>query len=180
MAASLSGMGVYADGAILTFGMQLVGFGVAATFRTEIFYDVLGGMNFLALIVLSVILDNNNNNTPLNVFRLLFGVSRGWLLVFLAWRAHERKGDSRFDGVRDVPSVFFVYWMVQAVWVYCVSTPLLVVTTIAGEEEQTTTTNTESSSSLWLSNLLLVGMGISIYLMNFISVIEFAKINSFL
>jgi len=53
--------------------------------------------------------------------------------------------------------------MVQAVWVYCVSTPLLVVTTIAGEEEEQTTTNMESNSSLWLSNLLLVGMGISIY-----------------
>ena len=27
-------------------------------------------------------------------------VTRGWLLVFLAWRAHERKGDARFATLR--------------------------------------------------------------------------------
>lgn len=50
---------------------------------------------------------------------ILFGVSRGWLLMFLAWRAHERKGDSRFDevlgknGGTPQPGNFLVYWMAQ-------------------------------------------------------------------
>ncbi|KAL3929766.1 MAG: hypothetical protein SGARI_004662 [Bacillariaceae sp.] len=57
----------------------------------------------------------------------IFCVSRGWLLIFLAWRAHSRKGDSRFDNVKDNPPLFLVYWMVQACWVYLISMPLLVV-----------------------------------------------------
>jgi steroid 5-alpha reductase family enzyme len=46
--------------------------------------------------------------------------------VFLAWRAHNRKGDARFDDVKHQPAMFFVYWMVQAIWVYTISLPLMV------------------------------------------------------
>lgn len=62
---------------------------------------------------------------------ILFICSRGWLLLFLAWRAHERGGDSRFDDVLGKgggsmqPLTFFVFWMAQAFWVYLISWPLL-------------------------------------------------------
>ena len=171
-----SGMGVYADAAILTFGLQFIGFTVAAILQTEVFYDVLGGINFLALAVLSYLgqqtdddageettssseTENDSGIDKNIVFAGLFAVSRGWLLVFLAWRAHHRKGDARFDGVRDVPSTFFVYWMVQAVWVYCISLPLLVVAA-ASESSTTTTTNSKIDSS----SLMLLGMAWSIYI----------------
>mmetsp|Transcript_17667 Transcript_17667/g.40370 ORF Transcript_17667/g.40370 Transcript_17667/m.40370 type:complete len:330 (+) Transcript_17667:361-1350(+) len=148
-----SGTGVYADAALVTFGIQFTGFAVAAALQTEVFYDVLGGVNFLVLAGVSSHsyatgasndgdgAATTNATDRKTVFAVLFGISRGWLLVFLAWRAHHRKGDSRFDGVRDVPSRLFVYWAVQGVWVYCVSLPLLVVAasgtsgTAAGESE---------------------------------------------
>lgn len=149
---SLSGMGVYADGAIITFGMQFVGFAVAAILQTEVFYDILGGINFLTLLVVFPAAESSSANT---VFLGLFAVSRGWLLVFLAWRAHDRKGDARFDGIRNVPSTFFIYWMVQAVWVYCISLPLLVVSASDGM-----TTNT---TKLAFSSLMLLGMALSIF-----------------
>jgi len=171
-------MGVYADGAILTFGIQFVGFTVAAILQTEIFYDVLGGINFLALAVLSIMSSSDEDvletaepssatiggiekNT---VFGILFAISRGWLLVFLAWRAHHRKGDARFDGVRDVPSQFFVFWMVQAVWVFCISLPLLVVA--ANDENDTTPNNNNNtivSKNIDYSSLMLLGMAWSIF-----------------
>lgn len=62
---------------------------------------------------------------------ILFICSRGWLLLFLAWRAHERGGDSRFDEVLGKgggpmqPATFFVFWMAQAFWVFLISMPLL-------------------------------------------------------
>jgi steroid 5-alpha reductase family enzyme len=62
---------------------------------------------------------------------ILYIFSRGWLLLFLAWRAHERGGDSRFDEVLGKaggpmqPLTFFVFWMAQAFWVYLISMPLL-------------------------------------------------------
>lgn len=161
-------MGVFADGAILTFGMQFVGFTVAAILRTEIFYDVLGGINFLALAVLSILDSQDLVAEPSSatiggidkntVFGGLFAISRGWLLVFLAWRAHHRKGDARFDGIRDVPSRFFVFWMVQGVWVYCISLPLLVV---AASEKDATNNNT--SKNVDYSSMMLLGMAWSIF-----------------
>jgi len=168
---SLSGMGVYADGAILTFGMQFVGFVIAAILQTEVFYDVLGGINFLAIGSLSILSsqeiiadDSTEGASGIDkntMFRGLYAVSRGWLLVFLAWRAHHRKGDARFDGVRDDPPMFFVYWMVQAVWVYCVSLPVLV---LAASETATPAVEETVGSKIQYSSLMLAGMAFSIYI----------------
>ena len=53
--------------------------------------------------------------------------------MFLAWRAHERKGDSRFDAVLgkngNAPQAggFFTFWMVQGMWVLLISLPMLFV-----------------------------------------------------
>ena len=65
-------------------------------------------------------------------------------------------GDSRFDGVRNVPSRFFIFWMVQGVWVYCISTPLLLAV-VSNDNGSTNSTN-----SSWLNILLLFGMLLSI------------------
>lgn len=152
-------MGVYADGAILTFGLQFTGFAVAAILQTEVFYDVLGGINFLLMAVLSQLETSSGPSTGVNknvVFAILFSISRGWLLVFLAWRAHHRKGDARFDGVRDNPPLFLVYWMVQALWVYCISLPILVV---ASSSEIVS-----GSNKIDIDSLMLLGMALSVYI----------------
>jgi len=182
-------------GALITFGLQWVGFVIASILQTEIFYDVLGGVNFLVLAVLGsggggriasafiqVVLSlsssnygnpntlinlnantNTNTNTLNMIFIVLFGISRGWLLLFLAWRAHSRKGDSRFDGVRDVPLKFFKYWMVQGIWVYCISTPLLIVVgNGTGTVADVDVTDVDIDAVEYGSILLLVGMFVSI------------------
>lgn len=165
---SLTGLGIYAEGAILTFAIQFLGFVVAATLQTEVFYDILGGVNFLALGLLSVItsvLDGRDGTSSSNIdtannsiFVGLFVISRGWLLVFLAWRAHSRKGDARFDGIRDAPLIFFFVWMIQAAWVYCVSLALLagVASTTADHDESSAT------MSPFVSTGMLLGMALSI------------------
>jgi steroid 5-alpha reductase family enzyme len=112
--------------AICSAVLQFAGFVVAAILQTEVFYDVLGGINFLLLagIGFAYVTEISSRMIAATV---LFCFSRGWLLVFLAWRAHSRGGDSRFDEVKKNPSTFFVYWVFQAFWVYLVSTPLMVV-----------------------------------------------------
>ena len=91
---------------MVTVGIQGLGFLVAVLLQTEIFYDILGGMNFLTLAVLgyyrlvrvplvmtTTLTPSSAVYRPLNVcFLFLFTLSRGWLLCFLAWRAHQRKG----------------------------------------------------------------------------------------
>lgn len=153
---------MFAYAAMATFGLQFAGFVVAAILQTEVFYDILGGLNYLLLPWLcypAFIDDDKTTVSPTtNYFIVCQVLSRGWLLVFLAWRAHSRKGDSRFDGVKNNPPLFFVYWMVQACWVYLISLPLLV---IFQAEEEVSTTSTEVTTR---DALLLLGFVSSVFL----------------
>ena len=90
---------VYGTAAATTFGLQTVGFGAAYLLKTETFYDIFGGVNYLLLALISAILGATGDGAlqwiddPRKILTtVLFGCSRGWLLLFLAWRAHERKG----------------------------------------------------------------------------------------
>eukprot|EP00956_Cyclotella_meneghiniana_P014914 scaffold22587_cov70-Cyclotella_meneghiniana.AAC.11 len=103
---------IYGMAAAITAGIQTLGFAAACVLKTEI----LGGSNYLVLAIFSAITGSGNelhwtNDPP--------------------WRAHERKGDSRFDEVLGKgdgpmqPLSFFIFWMAQAFWVYFISMPLL-------------------------------------------------------
>jgi steroid 5-alpha reductase family enzyme len=117
---------IWTAGAALTFGLQFAGFVASSILKTETFYDVLGGINFLLLALLGW--SSSPGATRRCAYTTgLFVVSRGWLLVFLAWRAHHRKGDARFAEVIGKPLLFLIYWMVQGCWVYIISIPLMLV-----------------------------------------------------
>mmetsp|Transcript_7943 Transcript_7943/g.11465 ORF Transcript_7943/g.11465 Transcript_7943/m.11465 type:complete len:313 (-) Transcript_7943:186-1124(-) len=129
---------IYAISIGITLVIQLGGFAVAYALQTEKFYDVLGGLNYLILAAYSASHRINNsdddneddnfmNNPRKIIMTVLFCASRAWLLLFLAWRAHERKGDSRFDEVKDKFGVFLVYWIGQAFWVMLISMPMIFV-----------------------------------------------------
>ncbi len=131
---------VYGTAVATTLGMQTISFMVAYLLKTETFYDIVGGANYLLLALLSAIFGASGDGAlpwvedPRKILAtVLFACSRGWLLIFLAWRAHERKGDSRFDevlgknGNPPQPLIFFVYWMLQGLWVVLVSMPMLFV-----------------------------------------------------
>lgn len=153
-------MEILISAALWTFGMQFAAFVVAAILQTEVFYDVLGGINFLWLAYLGY-QGGAASCSLLQYTTGLSAVSRGWLLVFLAWRAHHRKGDSRFDNVKNHPPIFFVYWMVQACWVYLISMPLLVIQ--CDNSDHQAISETEHSKSLTTSEtILLVGFGFAV------------------
>lgn len=111
----------------ITACMQFSGFIAAYALQTEVFYDVMGGLNYLALAIFSALFPDGLSGDHIRgtSATILFSLSRGWLLLFLGWRAHERGGDARFDGVVDKAGMFLVFWTVQAVWVYLVSLPVI-------------------------------------------------------
>jgi steroid 5-alpha reductase family enzyme len=167
-------MNIFRNAALFTFGLQLAGFVVAAILQTEVFYDILGGINFLTLAYLGYSssssissstssFSSQYSTTPLLQYAtILFVISRGWLLAFLAWRAHHRKGDKRFDNVKNHPPLFLVYWMVQACWVYLISIPMLVI-----QSHPRAVSSTAVSTKQLLSNveiLLLIGFGLAIFM----------------
>lgn len=163
------GHSVVTVAAYYTLGLQLTGFVAAYLLQTETFYDVLGGLNFLLLAYVgyqdgTTSHSNNNNNSNnsgqqserLIYLTILFVISRGWLLAFLAWRAHSRKGDARFHEVIQKPMLFLVYWMVQGCWVFIISLPLLLI------QEDTSNGNIwELSAVDWM---LLIGFSLGIIL----------------
>jgi len=127
---------MFAISAAITAAIQLSGFAIAYALTTEVFYDILGGVNFLTLGIYSAIQGQSSEHIWIEDSRkvsctLIFLCSRLWLLVFLAWRAHERGGDSRFDGVKENFSLFLVYWTVQAIWVFTISLPVIFVNSSA-------------------------------------------------
>jgi len=122
---------ILAISAAITAVIQLGGFVVAYALKTEVFYDVLGGLNFLSLCIYSAIEGSSAyswDEDPRKIsMSVIFSCSRVWLLIFLAYRAHKRGGDSRFDEVKGNFFVFLFYWIFQALWVFCISLPLIFV-----------------------------------------------------
>lgn len=118
--------------AVITAAIQLIGFTIAYALTTEVFFDILGGLNFLTLGIYSAI-DGQSSELPWNEdprkisCTIIFSCSRLWLLIFLAWRAHERGGDSRFDDVKGNFWVFLFFWVFQAVWCFAISLPVIFV-----------------------------------------------------
>jgi len=118
---------VFAGAAIITAVLQLSGFVIAYALQTEVFYDALGGLNFISVTVFSVYsADGSWSDDPRKVAAtLIFVCSRGWLLGFLTWRARERGGDARFDKLKDKFLMFLVAWVTQGMWVMLISLPVL-------------------------------------------------------
>jgi steroid 5-alpha reductase family enzyme len=113
---------------VITAGIQGFGFLAAYLLQTEAFYDVLGGVNSLALVVSSLAVGNGLNSDWRKIgLSTLFALSRFWLLAFLAWRAKDRGGDSRFTEVKPYFFKFLVVWILQGIWVFCVAMPMLFV-----------------------------------------------------
>ena len=139
-------MQAFFTSSLITAAIQLSGFAVAYALRTELFYDILGGLNFLSLAAYSAWAAAGGLDARKLATTAIFVCSRSWLLVFLAWRAHERKGDARFDGVKDKFGLFLVFWVAQGVWVMLISSPVLLINA-----------STAASPTLAASDLVLLG-----------------------
>eukprot|EP00930_Biecheleria_cincta_P039999 TRINITY_DN27444_c0_g2_i1.p1 TRINITY_DN27444_c0_g2~~TRINITY_DN27444_c0_g2_i1.p1 ORF type:complete len:304 (-),score=26.85 TRINITY_DN27444_c0_g2_i1:135-1046(-) len=136
----MSQASVYLASAVITLGIQLSGFAVAFALQTEVFYDVLGGLNYLAIAAYSFLQPESpgSSGARRSANTLIFVCSRAWLCVFLAWRAHDRKGDARFDGVKEKFWHFLLFWTVQGVWVLLISMPMLFINSVPSQTELST------------------------------------------
>jgi steroid 5-alpha reductase family enzyme len=119
-----TGVNLLALCAAVTVAEQLFFFGIASTLRIDTLTDAAGTSNFALLAVLCVALTPGASARQQLVAALtvLWAVRLGF---FLLRRVVQRGKDDRFDKMRDQPSAFVVFWVVQAVWVLVVSLPLL-------------------------------------------------------
>jgi len=80
--------------AILTIGIQLVGWIFAVAFKTEFHYDFFGGLNFIAVAVITLCFNGAYTTRQVLVTAMVI-ISRAELAGFLAYRVCQREGDAR-------------------------------------------------------------------------------------
>jgi len=109
--------------AVVTVGMQLFFFAIAATFRFDKVTDLAGSMNFIVLALLVFCL-NQTYFVRQIVATILVCVWALRLGTFLLYRVLKRGKDSRFDEIRNNFLSFLGFWIFQILWVWIVSLPL--------------------------------------------------------
>lgn len=110
----------------IDFGIQWTVWAISSVLKTEKFYDLTGALTFISLGAFSLL----QNDPKLARQKILTGMLTAWasrLGFFLFSRILRDKVDKRFHGVRDKPSIFFIYWSIQAVWIFLSGLPTYLV-----------------------------------------------------
>ena len=128
---------------LITVMYQLSFFIFAATFKIDTVTDLAGGTNFVILALITFNLgafpDPWGRQIIITTLVCVWGLR---LSGFLLYRIICIGEDNRFDGMRDKPFKFFLFWAFQMLWVWVVSLPVSFV-------------NSTSKSSL--SNVDIIG-----------------------
>lgn len=98
---------------------------MAAALRTEKFYDAMGSLNFLAAAIGTLTYGKfyHARQIVVTLFVCIWALRLGGMLLY---RVIKTGGDSRFDDARTNPPKFFVFWTLQAVWVFITLSPVAV------------------------------------------------------
>lgn len=118
--------GQMALAAVVTVGLQLFFFFIAATLKIDKVTDLAGCLNFVLLALLSFLREGQWTTRQI-VITVLVVVSRVELGAFLFYRVLKRGKDARFDEIRENFFKFFGFWFFQMMWVWGVSLPVLFV-----------------------------------------------------
>lgn len=113
------------DTFVFDFGIQWACFVVAASLQTEKFYDLTGSLTFVGLGLFALI-DQASYFTRQCVAT---GMMIGWAMrlgSFLFYRVLKDGKDRRFDKARTNPKQFFIFWTIQAMWVWITSVPVYI------------------------------------------------------
>lgn len=124
----LGAVPVFALCGALAFAINWLAFIPAALARTEHFYDLVGGLTYVLVTTVAVLLSG-----PLDLrATLVAGMVMVWslrLATFLFLRISKSGRDSRFDKIKTRPLRFLVAWTLQGLWVLLTAGAALAVIT---------------------------------------------------
>ncbi|MEM6513411.1 MAG: DUF1295 domain-containing protein [Pseudomonadota bacterium] len=107
---------VFALCGALAFLVNWLAFIPAALKKTEHFYDLTGGLTYITVVVVAVLL-----SSPLDLrAKIVAGMVLFWairLASFLFLRISKAGKDSRFDEMKHKPWNFLLAWTLQGLWV---------------------------------------------------------------
>ena len=124
---------VFALCGVLAFAVNWAAFVPAAIKRTEHFYDLTGGITYITVTVVAVLLSSSLDLRS----AIVAGMVMFWsirLASFLFMRISRAGKDSRFEKIKTQPPRFFLAWTLQGLWVLLTAACALVVITGGNRE----------------------------------------------
>jgi steroid 5-alpha reductase family enzyme len=124
---------VFALCGVLAFAVNWAAFIPAAIKRTEHYYDLTGGITYITVTVIAVLLSSSLDLRS----AIVAGMVMFWsirLASFLYMRISRAGKDSRFDKIKNQPPRFFLAWTLQGLWVLLTAACALVVITGGNRE----------------------------------------------
>jgi len=112
----------------LAFAINWLAFIPAALAQTEHYYDLVGGITYITVTIVAVLLSSELDLRA----TLVAGMVMIWslrLATFLFLRISKRGKDSRFDDIKNRPPRFFMAWTIQGLWVLLTAAAALAVIT---------------------------------------------------
>ena len=119
---------IFALCGVLAFAINWLAFIPSALTRTERFYDLVGGITYITITGIAVLLSGELDlRAMLAAAMVMFWSLR--LSSFLFLRISRSGHDSRFDEIKNRPLRFFMAWTLQGLWVLLTSATALVIIT---------------------------------------------------
>ena len=112
----------------LAFAINWAAFVPAALKQTEHFYDLVGGITYISVVVVAVLLasDLDLRSTLVAAMVMVWALR---LSLFLFRRIAKAGKDDRFDQIKTEPLRFLMAWTVQGLWVLLTAAAALAVIT---------------------------------------------------
>jgi steroid 5-alpha reductase family enzyme len=131
---SVAGIPVFALLVGLAFVIQWLVFIPAYKFQTENFFDITGGLTYVTLVVIAVLLSSNLDvrSILLAALVIVWAVRLG---SFLFGRIRKAGKDDRFDEIKPLFFRFLNTWTIQALWVTFTAAAALVAITTSTRKE---------------------------------------------
>jgi len=125
--------------ALLIFGIQIIGWIISCTLKTEKIFDCTGSLTFCLSVAMAILIKilvfNSEWHWRYQVISQLVCTWAIRLGCFLYWRAYEF-GDSRFEEAKKKPSTFLIFWLLQAVWILVTILPSIFIIMRAEKNNQ--------------------------------------------
>ncbi len=119
---------VFALCGALAFAINWLAFIPAALKRTEHYYDLIGGITYVTVTVVAVLLSSKLDLRATLVAAMIMVWSLR-LATFLFLRISKSGRDSRFDDIKNRPLRFFMAWTIQGLWVLLTAAAALAIIT---------------------------------------------------
>jgi steroid 5-alpha reductase family enzyme len=132
--AKVSGIPLFALSVGLAFLIQWLAFIPAYLRQTEKFFDLTGGLTYIAVTIIAVLLSPEVDGRSILLLALVV-IWAARLGTFLFRRIHKAGKDARFDELKPSFFRFLITWTLQGLWVaFTLAAALAAITTTTRKE----------------------------------------------